>query len=164
MKKYKFSNISIFCDWLFVIAAFVVFLLTDSYIIHKSNEVSYGGKIVVIAVFLLEIPMLISHTKRHLFICDEVIRFKSFHIDKKYRDCDVTFSSVQSISKVFYPNMKMFSLSIKTEQFEKAILIDATVNEHKELFSEICRRAKLDNPSVVIDANLSAYLEKTDTD
>lgn len=161
MKKYKFRNIVIICDWMFVIASAVAFFLADSFIIHRINENLYGGKMVIIAVFLFEIPMLISHTKRHLFIDDECIRFKSFHIDKKYRDSDIPFSSIQSISKVFYPNLKMFSLSIKTDQFEKAILIDATINEHKELFSEICKRAKRENPSVIIDKKLNNYLEQS---
>ncbi len=160
MRKYKFRNIVIICDWLFVIAFVVAFFLIDKFI-PGSKETSISGRIVVIAVIVFEIPMLFSHTKRHLFIDDECIRFKSFHIDKKYRDWDVPFSSIQSIAKVFYPNLKMFSLSIKTDQFEKAILIDATISEHKELFSEICKRAKHENPSVVIDNKLIDYLDQS---
>lgn len=126
----------------------------------NTKEAAVSGIIVGVAIYIALAPMLIKHSKRYLILNESCIQFRSFHINKKYRDADVDYASIQRISKCFYPNLKGFCLSLKTTEYENNILIDATINDSRELFTEICNRVKSANPNVKISKKVIEYLSK----
>ena len=161
MKKYEFNKKITILETLFMLALclmvlfFVIFGAKEIFL--NNIKTLFRSLLVGCVTCISLIPMLTKHSKRYLVLEEKFIRFKSFHINKKYKDVDVANESIQFITKKFYPNLKGFCLELKTTEYN-SILIDATINDSRELFAEICKRAKLANPDVKISKEIIRYL------
>ena len=108
----------------------------------------------------MDIFVLRKHLKRRIIVNAQSITFKSYHIDRAYRDAEIDFSDIERIGKCFSFNIKGFAMYIRATGYEKDIQIDATMENHKELFSEICKKAKEHNPDVKISKKIIDYISE----
>lgn len=158
MKEYKVTVIANVLDvlvtWAFtLLLAYLFALLTKQDVWKCLIRFGFFGIIMDFAVFR-------KHLKRKIVIKPTSIQFSSYHIDNDYRDAEIDFASVERIGKCFSFNIKGSALCLKVSGYEKYINVDSTMENHKELFSEICKRAKLCNPDVKISKKVTDYLSE----
>ncbi|MBR3589104.1 MAG: hypothetical protein IKL16_06030 [Clostridia bacterium] len=158
MKEYKASKTANFIDWVigFLLTVFMGYLFA---LITKQDIWSGIIKFVLLGI-IMDFVVLRKHFKRQIILKPHTIEFKSYHIDNAYRDAEIDFSSVTRIGKCFSFNIKGSALSIRTTAHKKDILVDATMKDHKELFSEICKKAREHNPDVKISKKITEYLSE----
>lgn len=156
MKEYKTAKtanvLEVILSWVLVLLLGYLFALITKQNIEK-YLISCGliGAIVDFSVFR-------KHLKRKVILKETSIEFRSYHINRAYRDAEIDYSSVERIGKCFSFNIKGTAMYIRVPGYEKDILIDATMENHKELFSEICKRVKECNPDVKISKKIIEYL------
>ncbi len=158
MKEYKVTKIANVIDMLtsWISTLFLVYLFA---LLTKQDIWKYLILAGLLGI-ILDFTMFRKHLKRKIILKPTSIEFKSYHIDRAYRDAEIDFASVERIGKCFSFNIKGTAMYIRVSGYEKDILIDATMENHKELFSEICKRAKQCNPDVKISKKVTEYLSE----
>ncbi len=158
MTEYKVRKIAnvvdVLTSWIFVILIGYIFAL-----ITKQDVRGWIAKCCIFGVFM-DIFVLRKHLKRRIIVNPQSITFKSYHIDRAYRDAEIDFSAIERIGKCFSFNIKGTAMCLRVSGYEKDILVDATMENHKELFSEICKKAKEHNPDVKISKKIIDYISE----
>lgn len=156
MKEYKNSRVANFADvlvsWIFTLLIGCTFAFFT-----KQDMLGWIGRACFFGI-IMDFTVLRKHLKRRVTINPASVVFKSYHIESGYRDAEINFSSIERLGKTFYPNLKGMAMTIRVDGLKKDILIDATMENHKELFSEICKRTKQCNPNVKISKKIIEYL------
>ncbi len=156
MKEYKVTTIANVVD---VITSWI-FTLLMGYLFSLITEQDVWKCLIRFCFFgiVMDFSVLKKHLKRRIVVKPTSIQFYSYHIDRAYRDAEIDFASVERIGKCFSFNIKGTALCLKVSGYEKYINVDATMENHKELFNEICKRAKQCNPDVKISEKVTDYL------
>lgn len=154
-KVRKIANVvDVLISWIFVMLIGYIFA-----VITKQDVWGWIAKSCIFGIFM-DIFVLRKHLKRRIVVNAKSITFKSYHIDRAYRDAEIDFSDIERIGKCFSFNIKGFAMYIRVTGYEKDIQIDAAMENHKELFSEICKKAKEHNPDVKISKKIIDYISE----
>ncbi len=158
MKEYKVTKtanaVDVLTGWFFTLLMGYLFaLLTKQDVWSCLIKFGFFG-------IITDFTVLRKHLKRKIILKPTSMQLSSYHIDRAYRDAEIDFASVERIGKCFSFNMKGTALNLRVSGYEKDILVDATMEDYKELFREICKRAKQCNPDVKISKKVIEYLSE----
>lgn len=113
------------------------------------------ARIVIVTTFLLQIPPLIYSCKRSVTVTNSSICFKAFLIDGKYINREIKFTAIKRAYLHHYLNG--VGIGLEVESISKPILISYKINNHKELFDNICKNISAVNSNAKIDSELIDY-------
>ena len=159
MKQYKYSRFSAFI----YITVLILFVLAVIFCLYFSSIKDYRklqhGIGFVVFVFS-SLPYLFKQFKQKVLVSDNHIYFENFYCNGKLGNFDVYYGTIKSISIKNTLSLKPKSLKLVVNKRQKPIFINSALENHKEMFVEICKKAKLINSDVVIDEKLIKYLGK----
>lgn len=156
MKEYTYNK-GKWCFAILLILATILFLYWfDPDFFHKNSLFHF----LFIALF---VPISLSPLKTKVTFDNEGIFFYSFfnslYTPKVKRDFYVKYSDIISLELKKGVFTKKSSLEIKANGREDAIMVNYSMNNHKELFEYICENTRKVNANAHINDKVWEYLE-----
>lgn len=164
MKTYKYSKLAFAIQCVAVVLLIGGLLAFELYTNDFKFSVTFWG-LVIFAIICF--PFLISIGKRKITTDDNSICFYSFfnsiYTSKEERNFKVNFSGISRIDfkKTFLS--KKITLKIKVSSRSNFVFIEPFMNNHIELYKEICENVMKNNPDAYISPTVLRYCDQSAT-
>lgn len=161
MNIYRYGKLAYAVQIIIILILIVAIIVFENFI-NPDNLLLMS---VALAFFLIiTFPYLIGISKRKVVIENDSISFFSFfsslYTNKQERNFNIPFASISRIEykKTIIPNK--ITLKISAQNRSNIIFIEPFMENHKELFSEICNKVKSANPHAYISPTVVRYIEQ----
>ena len=158
MKKYTIPSSIIYVETALNILAIIIFARLLFFLQFAKENFIFIILLIVTMTLLEIVPFAKSMIKKSVVLDDDSISLCHFHINGKYQDVRFSFADINTLSLKRTLNLKMTALRLDINNCGQPLLIDATFNEHKELYAEIFKKVKVANHEVYVEDKLIEYL------
>ena len=141
--------------WLFFCITPVTILLTYIYSVDRDAWFVVRMVFILIVFFGYFIPIYgKEYIKRFVEFKDETVIFYSYRIAKKLHNFTVRYEDVFSLEATKIPLLGIYKVNVKAKNIPWAIPVTWCMAHKNELFRELCKRVKENNPNAYIDSRL----------
>ncbi len=160
--KHKYNVFFYFAQ---IFAVFIIFLAVFLIMWYfDKNTDKLTDRIADVAAFTLGLGIYFSfeYFRKHVEIFDDYVRFNSFRLIKSIDtvSINIKYEDIQSIEARYLPIIGVWGIRIHSRNSPKHIDLSFAFGKHKEMYSEICKKANEFNPHVVIDRRIKKYSEE----